>query len=229
MRPQTVCIVRDAKRRAWFGKWREDVLQPDGSVKRKLVTRKLADICDQYRTERDVRPLLDDILRPLNEGKVDARSTMTLARFVDEIYMPQYVEVELKPSTQNGYTKLWEMLREASPRLGEMALREFSPNHAYLLFKTLREKGWGRHSLYHAKAFLSGVFAHAVNIGALHHNPVKEARMVKTDPPKQTSAATLEQVFDILDAIAQAAKEGAIPSLTAKRARAAIALMYFGA
>ncbi len=228
MRPQTGCIVRDAKRRAWFGKWREDVLQPDGSVKRKLVTRKLADICDQYRTERDVRPLLDDIVRPLNEGKVDARSTMTLVRFVDNIYMPQYVEIELKPSTQNGYKKLWEMLREASPRLGEMTLREFSPNHAYLLFKTLREKGWGRHSLYHAKAFLSGVFAHAVNVGALHHNPVKEARMVKTDPPKQTSAATLEQVFDILDAISQAAKEGAIPSLTAKRARAAIALMYFG-
>ncbi|HZQ21692.1 MAG TPA: hypothetical protein VFA89_02735 [Terriglobales bacterium] len=136
MRHQTGCIWRDAKRRAWFGRWYQDVVQPDGTVKRKLVARKLADISDRYRTKSDVRPLLDDILRPLNEGKVDARSTMTLGSFVRKHYLPEYVNKELRPSTRNGYKKLWEALetiRTNGEALAEIALRDFTPKHLHEL------------------------------------------------------------------------------------------------
>ncbi len=75
---------------------------------------------------------------------------------------------------------------------------------------------------------MSGIFAYAVSRNVVADNPAQKVKMVKTAPPQQTKHATLIEVLDILDAIADAAKAGSIPSITAKRARAAIALMYFG-
>src|ERR1700731_3087251 len=56
------------KGKKWDGRWWEDVIE-DGQVVRKQRARKLAEYCDRYRCQSDARPLLDDILRPLNEGK----------------------------------------------------------------------------------------------------------------------------------------------------------------
>ncbi len=208
--------MRDSERGCWFGRWYQDEMQDDGSIRRVLRTKKLAEMCDRYRTATDVRPLLDEILRPLNEGRTDARSTMTLARFVEHHYQPEYVDIELKPSTRNGYNKLWDTLAELAPHLGSIALRDFTANHVYGLLKKLRDKGWGRRSLYHVKTLLSGIFAYAVNTGVLAHNPVRESKMVRTAPPTQTMAASLDDVLTILDAL-----KGK------PQARAAIALMYF--
>src|SRR5690348_13024066 len=131
MRQQEGYIWRDRKRKCWFGRWYQDELQPDGAVKRVHRSKKLADYSDRYRTQNDVKPLLDDILKPLNEGKMDARSTMALAQFVEKHYRPEYVNIELKPSTRNGYNKLWGALLEVDTNLGRIALRDFTANHAY--------------------------------------------------------------------------------------------------
>jgi hypothetical protein len=59
---------------------------------------KLADIYDRYRSESDVRPLLDEILAPINKGDVDVHSTMTVTQFVETKWMP-YCQEELAPAT----------------------------------------------------------------------------------------------------------------------------------
>jgi site-specific recombinase XerC len=138
-----------------------------------------------------VKPLLDDILKPLNEGKMDARSTLTLVEFVEKHYQPEYVNIELKPSTRNGYNKLWQALLQINPYLGGIPLREFTANHVYSLLKKLRDRGWGRRSLYHVKTLLSGIFAYGVNTAVLYHNPVREAKMVRTAPPTQQQPQAL--------------------------------------
>lgn len=199
---------------AWFGRWREDVLEPDGTVRRVQRSKKLTDYCDRYRTESDVRPILDDILRPLNEGKMDARSTMTLSAFVDKKYLPEYVSTELKPSTQEDYRKLWR--QRLNPLLGQRILRDVTPKDISDILKALRSAGLGRRSISHAKALVSGIFAHAVNEGLLEHNPVREVKMIKTSPPRETYAAPLAEVLDWLDAL-----KGN------PQARAAIALTFF--
>ena len=80
MRQQKGYIWYDRSRRCWFGCWYQDELQPDGTVTRVHRSKKLADRSDRYRTENDVKPLLDDILKLLNEGKMDARSTGVLRK-----------------------------------------------------------------------------------------------------------------------------------------------------
>src|SRR5580704_17845172 len=105
MRHQKGYIWYDRKRKCWFGRWYQDELQADGTLKRAQKSQKLADYSDRYRCKKDVRSLLDEVLQPLNAGKVDARSTATLTQFVDSDYKVHFRD--LKSSTQNGYEKLW--------------------------------------------------------------------------------------------------------------------------
>src|SRR6266566_5302459 len=101
------------KGRSWYGRWWENVLE-DGLVVRRQKARKLVDYSDRYRTEGDVRPLLEDILRPLNEGKAAPESTLPVAKFVENYYLPFAYE-NCRPSTYSAYKTQWESY--LSPRL----------------------------------------------------------------------------------------------------------------
>ena len=207
---------------SWFGRWREDVLE-DGKVVRRQRSKRLADYCDRYKTERDVQPLLDEILRPLNEGRADVQSTLTLASFVGDFYLP-YVRENLKPSTYHGYVKLW---RDAlAPRVGEIRLRDFRTVDAAKLLIALAGKGWGRRSLQHAKYLLSGIFVYAKNLGVLDAaNPVRDALLPKkAAAPSETHATTPEEAIAMLEALGKAAELDARQRI---QAQAAIGLMYF--
>jgi integrase len=225
VRHQNGYIWHDRRRKCWFGRWYEDQLQSDGTVKRVQQSRKLADYGDRYRAEKDVRPLLSDILRPMNEGRMDARSTMTLAQFVEGHYLP-YVERELKPATYDGYRKLWRQ-RLRTPT-GNIVLRDFTTKHGHDVLSGLRDDGLGRRSIYHARAFISGIFSHAINLGVLNgQNPVSEVKLPRTKPPQQTHGYTAQEVQDMLVLFETQAREGKIAPEQAIRARAAIGLMFF--
>lgn len=216
MRHQNGYIWLDRKRKCWFGRWYQDKLRQDGTVKRVHQSKRLADYCDRYRTESDVRPLLDDILQPLNAGRVDARSTATLTQFVESEDYKSHVG-DLKPSTQYGYSKLWK--QHLMPRVGAIVLRDFRTVNAASVLADLRVKGLGRRSLQHAKSLLSGIFTVAKSRGWFDGlNPVQGALIPKrAKAPAETHATTPEEVLDMLDAL-----KGK------PQARAAIALMYFG-
>ena len=216
MKHQNGYIWLDRKRKCWFGRWYEDQLQEDGTVKRVQQSRRLADYCDRYRTESDVRPLLDDILQPLNAGRVDARSTASLTQFVESEDYKSHLR-DLKPSTQHGYAKLWN--KHLKLRLGVIVLRDFRTVDAANVLAELRVKGLGRRSLQHAKSQLSGIFTVAKSRGWYDGlNPVQGALIPKkAKAPKETHATTPEELLDMLDAL-----KGK------PQARAAVALMYFG-
>src|SRR5580698_1699128 len=90
---------------SWYGRWREDVIE-SGIVVRKQHSEKIADVSDRYRTKSDVRPLLEERLRPINEGRSRPESTLSVAAFVQDYYLP-FVRENFKPSTVAGYSYLW--------------------------------------------------------------------------------------------------------------------------
>ena len=150
----------------------------EGKIQRKQRFVKLAESDDRYRAKADVRPLLAEKLSALNEGRTDARGTLTLALFVSEYYEP-YTRENLKPSTVNGY-RLVDVL---CPRVGEIRLRDFKTVDAAHLLTALAAKGLGRRSLQHAKSLLSGIFTYAKNLGVLDGiNPYK-ARSSRAKQP----------------------------------------------
>jgi integrase len=208
--------------KSWYGRWREDAIV-DGQIQRVQKFVKLAEFDDRYRTKADVRPLLDEKLRPLNEGRSDARSTLTLALFVSEYYLP-YGRESFKPSTIHGYTKLW---RDAlCPRVGEIRLRDFKTVDAANLLTTLAGKGWGKRSLQHAKSLLSGIFTYAKNLGVLDGiNPVQGTMIPrKAAAPGETHATTPEEALEILELL-ERAKD--VTPRQRIQAQVAIGLVFF--
>ena len=102
--------------------------------------------------------MLDDILRPLNNGKTRAQSALPIAGFVEDHDLP-FVEENYKPSTFVGYRKTRK--KYLSPRLAKIVLRDFRTVDLRLLENIHRERNVGRATLKHIEAFLSGVFTYA--------------------------------------------------------------------
>lgn len=213
-RHQTGYIWR--KGRSWYGRWWDDVLR-EGQVVRTQRSKMLAEYCDRFRTESDVRPLLEEILRPLNEGRSDARGTMPIAEYVEKHYLPN-ARVNLKPSTYYGYSHIFR--HYLAPRIPQkMVLRDFRTMHATNILEMIsRQTGIRRKHLQHIKAFLSAMFRRAISQGVIDGpNPIREAEIPKAAGGiRETHAASLEQVLAMLNLKTL--------SLTAKTA---IALIYF--
>lgn len=220
MKTQNGTITRIG--RSWYGRWREDVIV-NGQTLRKQRFDKLCEVDDRYRAKADVRPLLTEKLRALNEGRTDARSSLTLAAFVSEYYDP-YARENFKPSTVHGYSKLWK--DAICPRVGEIRLRDFKTVDAANTLTYFAAKGWGRRSLQHAKSLLSGIFTYAKNLGVLDGvNPVQGTLIPrKAAAPAETHASTPDEVVAILDVLRRAKD---LEERQKLQAQTAIALMFF--
>src|SRR6202521_2777519 len=113
---------------SWFVRFMDNVIQPDGTFKRKLVCKKLSvPYGGNYRTKASVKEFAQEKLKPVNGGMLDARSTMLVTDFVEQVYLPQYVQKEKRASTQRGYRNTWE--NYLKNRLGKLTLRDFRTVH----------------------------------------------------------------------------------------------------
>jgi integrase len=204
--------------KSWYGRWRRNELEaaPDGEkvVVRQQHCEKLCEYSDRYRSKKDVQPLLDGKLRPLNEGRCAPESTLAVSEYGEKFFLP-YAERELKPSTVYGYKGLWRMYLK--PRLAGIGLRDFRCVDATNLLADIhRQHGIGRATLRHCKALLSVIFAHAKRAGVLDgENPAQDAGIPRAaEASKPTHAYSASEVFAMLDALQGTAKT-------------AVALIYF--
>lgn len=207
--------------RSWYGRWTDNVMV-NGQVVRKQVSRKLADYSDRYRTKADVQPLLAEILRPINEGKSDARGTMLVSDYIEQHYLPA-AEQKLKPSTFYGYRRIYE--RYLAPLLGSAALRDFTTADARrLLHDVHRQFGIGKKHLRHVKSFLEAVFEVAIADGIIDGiNPLKIRTNNKVVELIPQDAAQSEPT-------GHSTKEDVLRMFTldlSLKAKAAIAIMFF--
>lgn len=177
-------------------------------------SQKLADCSDRYRSQKDVRPLLDDILRPLNEYRTRPEATLTVAEYGEVFFLP-HVEAKCKLSTVDGYKRFWK--RYLAPHLKAATLRDFRCFDATNLLAAIHEMhGLGRVSLRHCKAIVSALFTFAKQNGVIDGiNPVFDAGLPKKAPKsKPTRATTPDEVVAILNVLTGTP-------------RLAVALVYF--
>lgn len=227
MSRQSGCIYKSKNGERWLARWRENVIE-NGRVKRKMRFRDLAPVDDRYRTERDVQDLLDDILRPINSGRARPESTLSVADYGEDYWLP-WTEENCKPSTYHGYKRFWNTY--LAPRLKDGTVRDFrTVDAANILADLHRTTGCGRTMLKHAKSMLSGIFALARNTGVLDSpNPVQGTMIPKkAAAAAETYAATLDEVIAILNAVEeQEVKDHDIPREIRLKAQVAIALQFF--
>jgi integrase len=197
MREQKGYIFHKGK--SWFVRYCDDVLQPDGTIKRKLVCKKLSvEYGGDYRTEKSVQPFVAEILAPVNSGLLNPQSTMLVSEFVERVYLPEYVEKNLRPATLKQYREVWE--NHLKPRMGKLTLRSFRTVHGeQMLAQIAAQAKLGRSSLRHCKAFLSGAFKQAKRLGILDGlNPIQDVSIPRAPEPEDTYAYSLSEIKAML-------------------------------
>jgi integrase len=199
--------------RSWFGRWYEDTIV-DGTVVRRQHSERLCTYSDSYRTKKDVQPLLDEKLKPLNERRAKPESTLSVAKYAEEFFLP-FAESELKPSTVHGYKGLWRMYLK--PRLDSVSVRDFTCGQATKLLSGIHhEHRLSRKSLRHCKSLLSAIFVHAKRNDVIAgDNPITDAGIPRAAAAaEQAHAYSAEEVMALLNVLTGTA-------------RTAVALMFF--
>jgi len=196
----------------WFGRWREDVIQGDGTIKRVQRSRKLCDYSDRYRSKSDVRPLLDDIIRPLNQGKLTVESAMTLTVFVENQWLP-YVKTQVRDATFYSYRKYWKIYLK--PRFGSVALRDIRKRDVIPYLLKLSSENGPRAAQY-TKAVGSMIFNYAAQLEILENNPFAGTKMLPRRKREQGYAVNLNEFAAMLAALKDE-----------PQARVALGLMFF--
>jgi len=177
----------------------------DASGKRIQCCRKLVDYSDRYRSKSDVRPLAEEFLRPLNEGRFSPQSTLTVAKFIDDCYFPA-VKGRLRPSTLKSYKDLSN--RYVRDRVAKVQLRDFRcADGERLLSDIASRNNLTRTTLYHIKSFLSGVFKFAKRQGVLDGpNPIQDVSIPSAKAPGDTHAYSLEDIGKMMADLPELAK-----------------------
>jgi integrase len=204
-RQQTGYVFHRGK--SWFVRYCDDVVQTDGTIKRKLVCKKLdVEYCDEYRTKASVKPFVQDILAPVNSGLYNPQSTMLVTDFVEKIFLPDFADKQLRHSTRKGYRDVWEI--HVKNRLGKVTLRQFrTVNGEQLLSAIARDTALGRNSLKRIKSFLSGVFKQAKRLGILDNiNPIQDVSIPRAKEPEETYAYSLDEVKRMLAVLGEPAR-----------------------
>jgi integrase len=196
------------KSKSWFVRYCDDVMQPDGSIKRKLVCKKLTvEYGGDYRTGKSVQPFVAEILAPLNSGLLNPQSTMLVSEFVEKIYLGEYVEKNLRAATKKQYRDVWQ--NHLGPRMGKLTLRDFRTVHGErMLAQIAAQAKLGRSSLRHCKAFLSGAFKQAKRLGILDGlNPIMDVSIPRVpEAEEDTYAYSLSEIKAMLAMLEEPAR-----------------------
>jgi len=190
----------------WYVRYRDNVMGPDGVVVRKQVCRKIEGVdYPGYKTKSSVRSFVTDLLAPINAGMVNAQSTMPITDFVDKVYLPEFVEKQLRPATRKQYKDVWK--NHLKTRVGSLTLRGFRTMHGEQILQRIAVEGLGRSSLRHCKAFLSGVFKQAKRLGVLDGlNPMQDTSLPRTEESAETYAYSLPEITTMLSVLAEPAR-----------------------
>jgi integrase len=191
------------KRQSWFLRHCDDVIQPDGTIERKLVCKKLpVPFGPEYPTKKSVAPFVDEILGPLNAGTTNPVSAMKITDFVEHVYF-EHASQRLRASVTYGYRGLWA--KHLKGRLGKQVLRDFRTVDGEQLLATIaRNNKLSRNSLKHIKSFLSGVFTEAKRLGILDEiNPMVGVSIPRVPESEDTHAYTLDEIKRMLACLSE--------------------------
>jgi integrase len=109
-----------------------------------------------------------------------------------------YTKEQKRPSTYDGYRKLWTgYLKDRMT----MPLRDFRTVHCEALLRQIvRRRDLSIRTMSHLKHFLSGIFRYAIRTGFLNGtNPVRDAVLPKAKAPLETHAYSLEEVLTMIE------------------------------
>lgn len=160
---------RGKRRKVWVGRWREDVMQVNGTIgeiRRSVVLGLVAELP----TRREAQVRLEEKLRSVNQGTSKPESFVTLGTFVDQQWLT-LVFPTFKASTQHGYKTV--LSNHVLPAWRDWRLRDIERLSVQQWVADRFRQGQGWQSARNAWVLLSGILETAVEYGYLTTNPAR--------------------------------------------------------
>lgn len=193
-RYQDGCLwTRGKRRKVWVLRWREDVVQPDGSVKRVQRAESLGPTSRV--TRQQARAILQNRVGTLNMSERRPQAIMPLEEFVRLEWRPN-AALALKKSTVKYYG--FQLDRHIIPAFGSCALCEVTRVRIEALLSNLRQKGHASGTLRGVRATISTVLQAAVERGHLDKNAAHGIRIRSTGAKLERRFYSPAQVRQLL-------------------------------
>jgi len=169
-------------RRVWVARWREDMLEANGTVRRVMRSQVLGPVIS-IPTKREARQMMNSLLRPINQGLRRPQATMAFGDFArkwEEAVLPTY-----RVSTRNFYRDV--LRRHLVPKFAQYRLCDIHTPDLQIFLNQKAER-YAPSVLHHIRATLSRVCTSAKEWGYLDSNPVAGTRLPlrRTVQPKVT-------------------------------------------
>jgi len=172
-------------------RWREDIPQPDGSVKR--VQR--AETVRDAGSKQKARKILQARVSAAGQSQRRPQASMKLSDFVSAEWTPN-AELALKKSTVRYYS--FQLDRFVLPTLGPTQLWDLNRVRIEAFLSDLRRKGHASATIRGVRTTLSAVLQAAVERQYLEKNPVHGIRLRETEPRKEKRFYSTTQVRTLL-------------------------------
>jgi len=182
-------------RKVWVGRWREDVIRPDGGIARMMRSQVLGPVTS-IPTRREARQLFNSLLRPTNQGLRKPQATMTFGDFArkwGDAVLPTY-----RASTGNFYKDI--LRKHLAPKFTSYRLCDIHTPDVQI-FLNQKASQYAPSVLLHIRATLSRVFASAKEWGYADSNPALGVRLPTRRTVRTKITFQPSQVRLILEAL----------------------------
>jgi integrase len=195
-RYQRGCVFkRGKKEKVWIGRWREDIVSPDGRpdrIQHSVMLGPVSVITSKY----EAQTMLEDRLRQLNVCQAVPRAPLHFEAFFHE--WQRTTTPLLRPATRRFYSE--KANSHLLPYFGARRLTDIRTLdiQVFLNQKALK---YSRSGLQHMKATLSRMFSDAVAWNYVRDNPVRNVRLPNARLAPPQPYLTPEQVRRLVFAL----------------------------
>jgi integrase len=168
-----VFLRRGKRRKVWSARWREDIIAPDGSIKRVLRFAVLG-TTNEIKGRKEAKDILQARLRPINLGRQRPQSTMTLEQFVNEMWRPGVI-----PTLRSGSSRYYDVQLRCHiiPVFGSRRLCDITRVDVQHFLADKRKNGFSGSSTHGIRTAISKVLQAAVDWNLLEQNPARGIRI----------------------------------------------------
>jgi integrase len=168
-----VFLRRGKRRKVWAARWREDVIAPDGTLKRILRFAVLG-TTTEIKGKKEAKDILQAKLRPINQGRQRPQSTMTLEQFVNEMWKPGVM-----PTLRSGSSRYYDVQLRCHilPVFGSRRLCDITRVDIQRFLAEKRKNGLSGSSTHGMRTAISKVLQAAVDWDLLEQNPARGIRI----------------------------------------------------
>ena len=193
---QKGCLFK--RGRNWVARWREKVIEPDGSLGTRQPSVVLGRIAELSKFE--AQNLLNAKLQPLNQGRQRPQSQITFGQFVTQEWEPA-VRPFLKPNTLSLYRKL--LRKHILPVFEHEKLSEVSRAAIHRLLVQKLTQGLSPNHVHGMRTTLSKILSVAVQLEYLDRNPMRELKLGGRENIKERTVLSATQINLLLSALAE--------------------------